>query len=406
MRRRGTRPSIELCLNRDKFLMQNPVHTTHHGFLRPDHCIRSIMLQAAQEVSAIDSGFMQTINLLKQLKETDFPQIEASHHSRLAVECHAISFKNASIQRYNIAVRIRMPCTENSLLWMPWLPHQTQPTRSPGEYQHANFGRYVLMPRRSKCYGVPYHFSAQIHPLEPTTPAEINALYKETSAIFNLDAETVPNMCLENDYDCGRHYMSEHSDDDRQFGELQQDVYSWVTGAASRVGVFRVRSVGKKRLAGEDFASLCCDPLNPVATRDLVEIGFPAGLYAMVGPNFQKRYSHEFPQAKEKLFKRILKVAPELWKDDYPEHVESTEKGASQTTLVQAAWLKENREKVRRAAEEGRFAIRGKPVYADLSDAAAFDEWCLGRTSYTLRRFADVSGAVVQAKVKKRKLDD
>ncbi|KAJ3254182.1 hypothetical protein HDU77_004168 [Chytriomyces hyalinus] len=386
--------------------MQKPMHTTHHGFLRPNHRIRSVMLQTAQEATAIDAGFTQTLNLLNKLKESDFPQIEASHHPRLAVECHAITFNSASIQRYNIAVRIRMPCTENSLVWMPWLPHQTQPTRSPGEYQHANFGRYVLMPRRSKCYGVPYHFSAQIHPLEPTTPVQISALYKETSAIFDLDAERVPNMCLENDYDCGRHYMSEHSDDDRQFGALQQDVYSWVTGAASRVGVFRVRSIGSKRLAAEELASFCCDPSNPVGTRDLVAIGFPAGVYAMVGPNFQKRYSHEFPQAKERLFKRILKVAPTLWKDEYPVHVASTVKGASQTTLVQAAWLKENREKVRKAAEEGRFAVRGKPLYADQVDASAFDDWCLGRTSYTLRRFSDMTDTVTQAKVKKRKLDD
>jgi len=195
--------------------------------------------------------------------------------------------------------------------------------------------------------------------------------------------ENGPNMCLENDYDNGREYISEHSDDERQFGQLH-DVYCWITGTACRTGVFRVRSTKSK--VSEELTKYCCDPENPHATRELFSINLPAGLYVMRGREFQKNYSHEFPQCQEGFYKRLLTEAPKLW-TDFPAQVPNDERGASRAGVVQAAWLKGNRTKVIRAALLG---ILSKKRGRIGNDAATFDEWCLERTSYTLRQFLAV----------------
>src|SRR5208283_553295 len=47
-------------------------------------------------------------------------------------------------ERTNGALEISMPCGTCSLLWMPWLPHQEQPARQPGDYQHMFVGKTVV----------------------------------------------------------------------------------------------------------------------------------------------------------------------------------------------------------------------------------------------------------------------
>ncbi|KAJ3015490.1 UNVERIFIED_CONTAM: hypothetical protein HDU68_012703 [Siphonaria sp. JEL0065] len=355
------------------------------GFLSPGLDLKALMIKAVNG-SPLDSS--AAADLLNLIQSVSILKASSVLHPSLATHCHIISFNSAGTARHNIVLEISLPCAENSLLWMPWLPHQQKPIRAPGNYQHANFGKIVLMPRKTKCYDSAYVFSAQTHPVEPITPPEIAALYSETNEIFGYtNATQGPNMCLENHYDCGRNYISEHADIEKQFGTLH-DVYCWVTGPASRTAVFRVRKNGKNGVPAA-LKKYCVDALKPTETRDLFSVCIPEGLYVMRGPTFQKNYSHEFPQVHELLFKKICKVAPGLWYE-FPVVVAETNLGASQTSLVQAEWIKENRVLVCSAIAEGKMAGRkskkvGPSIQATL---IAFDEWCLERTSYTLRQFS------------------
>ncbi|KAI8609039.1 hypothetical protein BC830DRAFT_1152656 [Chytriomyces sp. MP71] len=372
----------------------NIVRTLDGGFLTLASDLASLLTRAASDAASKQS------DACARLDGRLIPSVSRVAHTRLAVHCHTISYGSSSGEpSYNAVLEITMPCGENSLLWMPWLPHQAKPVRFPGQFHHLNFGKFVLMPRRTKCYGIEYHFSNQSHPLETNTPPEIEGLYRETNAIFGLTPETGPNMCLENDYDCGRHGQAEHADLDKQSGDLK-DVFCWVTGPARREAIFRVRKA-KKGPENEALRRYCSRDVKGQESRELFSLMLPAGLYVMQGKTFQERYSHDFPQLHEKLFRRILRVAPTLFENDgFPTKVPLTDKGASQTTLVQASWLKENKDLVTQVVLKGKFS---KSKGTEKADAEAFEEWCQERTSYTLRQFRPCSEV---ASIKKRKLSD
>lgn len=350
------------------------LYTLNCGNLITGMNFHTIVQQAMKDVTVSNEIQFDDI----QFNEIQFPIITAAKHTSLKTLCHVIRY-GGDVVRYNIALEIMMPCSEASLIWMPWLPHQVQPPEMPGNYHHLSFGKQVVMPRRTKCYGYAYAFSGQVHPVEAVTPPSIEALYDETVSIFRL--EQGPNMCLENNYNNGREYISEHSDDEKQFGELH-DVYCWVTGPALRTAVFRVKNY--RKAVPKTLSQYCCDPANPDETRELFSIRLPAGFYTMRGRKFQERYSHEFPQHEEGLLKRLLEAAPKLW-NDFPIDVPMTDKGANQTTLVQSAWLKVNRDRVEQACLQGK--LKKKRGGTPNDDVVAFKDWCLERTSYTLRQF-------------------
>jgi hypothetical protein len=232
-----------------------------------------------------------------------------------------------------------------------------------------------LQPRKTKCYGHAYAYSGQTHPLEPETPPAISLLYEEVNAIFGLPQDGMGgvNMCLENDYANGRHYISEHSDDERSFGTID-DVFCFITGPAEREGIFRFRKDGKR---------------SP-AEREVVRIRLPAGLYVMCGRRFQAHYSHEFPQLHEELFKRLCKRGPSVWPEEFPVEVPAHgPSGLQQTSLVQAAWLQHEHERVAQAIEAGKFVPKQKSraLSSAVEDGTNFANWLLWRTSYTLRNF-------------------
>lgn len=321
-----------------------------------------------------------------------YPTVKEVHHDGMECNGCVIRYELDGVMHYNAVLRIWMPCNESQLLWMPWLPHQVQPLRNPGGFHHVKPGAfYALQARQTKCYGYAYAYSGQTHPVEDETPAEIVALYRETNSIFGLplDGRGGANMCLENDYGNGRFYISEHSDDESSFGAIH-DVFCWITGEASREGVFRVRTMGgkNKHLVATPLHQYCCDPSNAFETRDLLRICIPAGFYGMCGRQFQQRYSHEFPVLHENLFDRIAKGAPKHL-DGFPVDVPVTDKGASQRPVVQAAWIRDHRDEVLAKIDEGAFATtkRHKIQTTPEEDHVAFEEWCLPRTSYTLRNF-------------------
>lgn len=183
-----------------------------------------------------------------------FPRFTSVSHPGIKVRGLLIRYQVAAgeKERYQCALSVLLSDGESQLLWLPWLPHQQKPIRNPGEYHHVRPGGavYALQARRTKCYDRAYQYSGQMHPIEQDTPSTINpGLYQETNAIFQLpqDGKGGVNMCLENDYDHGRHYISEHSDDERAFGTIH-DVYCWITGNASREAVFEFGRPGREPL--------------------------------------------------------------------------------------------------------------------------------------------------------------
>ncbi len=301
----------------------------------------------------------------------------------------------------NICLDITMPCQKSHLLWMPWLPFQSKPQREFGNYIHVNFGKWMVMPRKTLCYGHSYAFSGQTHAVEPTTPDAIQFLYRETNSLFEYQEPGV-NMCLVNDYDTGLSKISEHSDDERQFGSIH-DVVCWVTGPACRPLELRVKRDKSKKHVPPHLLHLCFDPGNADKTRHLLRISLPEGLYVMAGREFQQFYTHEFPETHAKLFKRIVQAAKEQWSTrsdqqpakrvrlespqlTFPTDPITTEKGASLLHLAQAKWLKEHRDSVELLIRNGKVKPSGK-FHNPEKDILDFRDWCLERTSYTLRSF-------------------
>lgn len=357
------------------------------GFLSSDFDVKTSMLEfvAGQRFVSLALALDNT---------TAYPRILKVHHSKLPTKLHLIQFGDGN---YNVVLDVEMPCGESHLLWMPWLPHQTQPHRNPGEYQHISFGKWLLMPRRTRCYDFAYSFSGQTHPLEKETPEPIQQLYKETNSIFQIPGQGA-NMCLENDYDQGHQKISEHSDDERQFGELH-DVFCWITGPAARPAIFRVKK--DKKAVRPSLHQYCCIPEKPEKSRELFSIALPAGLYVMSGKPFQQRYTHEFPSIHENLFKRLVAAATKEWGVDsrqqaskrvklteelkFPSDPILSSKGAPMTALVQACWLKEHKQQVTDLLSSGKVATSRQ--HTTQQDLEQYEEWCLERTSYTLRNF-------------------
>lgn len=293
--------------------------------------------------------------------------VEVWRYRTPALQCHVLL----------PVLRITLPCQRAYLLWSPWPPHVKRPQRCPGEYHHMQlFGKPLVMPRRTKNYGIAYTFSGMTHDLEQTTPPEIAALMSETNAMYR-DAHT--NMCLENDYSNGREAIGEHSDDEKQF--VTKNVYCWVTGPASRVGIFRVKKSGSA--VPRESVPFCGDPDNPMKTRELLRIELPEGLYVMCGSTFQETYSHEFPDIHNSLFKRLIEFAPKHFMD-FPSDVPLTKEGAPQSGVVWAAWLSDRAEDIKAAIRAGKLSKKKDQIAQDLQN---FDQWCLWRTSYTLRSF-------------------
>lgn len=340
-----------------------------------------------------DSDQFALRELLAVLQSTpSFPVILSVNHPCIQLRIHVIRcYDMLGDLHLNACLDLSMPAGE-SLLWMPWLPHQIKPSRTPGHFHHVNFGRWAVMPRRSRCFDHTYSFSGQRHPVEAFTPPEITNLYAETNRLFHYEEPGV-NMCLENDYNHGRNYIFEHSDNERQFGKLH-DVVCWVTGPASRPLEIRVRRDKSLKAVPPHLIHLCADPSQADKTRSLLRIQLPEGLYVMQGRSFQEHYSHEFPELHSKLFPRLVKAAAKEWptgpgigKFDlhFPVETTASSKGVSMLAHVQADWLKANSSEVEALILRGRLTkTRGQTPEKDLAN---FRDWCLERTSYTLRSF-------------------
>lgn len=233
-----------------------------------------------------------------------------------------------------------------SLWWCPWPAELEEPPLAQGgHYRPIQIhGKKEVMPRRTLCYGHAYAFSGQMHPVEPETPPQVEALYAWANAACGVTDPTHGfNMDLCNHYPTGYHCINAHSDDERQFGALH-DVICFVTGPAARRLIIRDKKTKKSVLEG----------------------ALPAGVYCMAGRTFQQRYTHEFPRLHDGLFKKVVASGPRWFGEGWPAHL-------SKAQL--AEWLAERAD--------------GVLPHLDPKDARKWQEWLLPRTSHTLRNFSE-----------------
>lgn len=202
-------------------------------------------------------------------------------------------------------VEILMPDKSSSLVWCTWpavdtnLGNAKDPLDSnllirpivntDNDYQKiVVLGRTVQQPRKTLCYGVSYTYSGTPHKLESVTPAPIQLLMDISAALYNLDGnESLQTMCLTNIYHTGHHCIGAHSDDERQFGYIN-DVLCWVIGSAREL-----------RITDKKTGKL------------IIKAHLPEGIYIMKGRSFQHNYKHEIPRLLESQFKLFCKIYPE-----------------------------------------------------------------------------------------------
>jgi alkylated DNA repair dioxygenase AlkB len=123
--------------------------------------------------------------------------------------------------------------------WLPSTPEKLAEVNSdkPTERHKIKlFGHEVAIPRFQQAYGLSYQFSGAVSESKPfTEPIEelrkrvVGELRKHPlTSQGNLDF----NMCLVNWYDTGEHYISPHSDDEKQF--VSGTVIAGLSWGASR----------------------------------------------------------------------------------------------------------------------------------------------------------------------------
>ena len=295
------------------------------------------------------------------LRPSQLPVIERMGSG---VEARALiyAFHCGDEEHFNVALEISLSAapgkSPSCLLWSPFptcFQQSSLDVGRPGIFHELNIHGKVLQPRRTLCFGKAYHYSGRTHAVEADMPSCIEALLKLTNSIFGLDPTSGVNMDLVNMYACGRMSIATHSDDDGQMG-LLRDVYCWVTGNAARSIILRRAGVSEV----------------------VLRVALPAGLYAMMGSDFQKDYSHEIPQLHPTLFKALAAhFCTETRRfAAYPREEHS---------LIQAEWMVANRETICEELSSGAIPLkRGANQNNRLRD---FAEWAQGRVSHTLRRF-------------------
>lgn len=248
-------------------------------------------------------------------------------------------------------IEIRMPDKESSFVWLHWPKGIPRPVFDEAAEYHAV--RVGIQPRRTLCYEHAYKYSGRIHPVEEVTPDDIQRILDITTELYgahNTKKYGTP-MCLANDYRNFYECINEHSDNEDQFGTLN-DVICWVVGATRTLKI-RDKPHDKKT-KGE---------------REIISIELPEGIYIMRGRSFQQHYTHEFPRLYDGWFKKFLSVADE-WIGD-----------SDMRFLEKAAWISRHPKRIKNEIKHEK--VRGE----DFNYDEAFDIWNQRRTSYTIRYF-------------------
>jgi hypothetical protein len=374
-----------------------------------DLCMAVVTAAMENEASAVAKRLIKHLfQWLCTFKREQFPVVTASRDPRLRQRVSVVRYISTLAAQVvvNVQWSIRMPCGSSTVEWLPCLPHNHRPVCPPtATFRSISVGKLVVQPRRTAAFGQPYKYSGKTTKLEEKTPSDVEALYNETNAIFDYTADKM-NMVLVNRYENGYQNIGEHSDNENAFGS-QQDVCCWVVGDEdtysigdeARVLVFRVKKIGSggTRRVEPSLHSLCSDPDHPLVSRHVLSLKIPSGVYAMHdplgvgGPLFQQKYSHEMPKRHPALMERIRTglMRDRLKWPDFPRKVPLTTEGASQTALVQYAWIQANPGPIIRALSHGDFhpKNRSKSCRTGRKDLDAFADWLIPRTSFTLRSF-------------------
>ena len=274
------------------------------------------------------------------LKDCTFPSIS---NNMLKLKCRCVAFY--SMEKEHVGIEIEMPGhQECKFLWCPY-PRDFDPgevdtkkiakihslgdvlfsgfvlTKSDSLKVHQN-GYVMPQPRRTLCWGKGYRYSNTEHEMEEDEmPSCVTNLLHITNEMFGLqdDEQRRLNMDLENRYCSGRHSIGEHGDANIKDG---MGVYCWVFGDANRLLILRHHKNAMPNAQAKD--------------REIIRISIPVGLYCMLGPGFQEKFSHEIPMMCKDVWKKLSNQLKEIGeKEDIP-----IEKG---NDLTLAEWIVANK---------------------------------------------------------------
>ena len=132
------------------------------------------------------------------------------------------------------------------------------------------YDKIIETPRYSQCYGVPYWYSGMLHTPTSNLPVEF-----EPFKAWAKDIGTF-NQILINWYESGEHYISKHTDDEKQIVP-NSPILSISLGSTR---TFRIRKIKNKEI--------------------ILDLPMPDQSYVIMGGEIQKHYTHEVPKTVSK----------------------------------------------------------------------------------------------------------
>jgi alkylated DNA repair dioxygenase AlkB len=265
--------------------------------------------------------------LIKRLEHTTFPTINFVV-SNITCIAHIVECANNKISIMIEFTNFSEERDDNSLPSLQWImrksTHEKNIDTINVEYHDIRpIGKYVTQPRMTSCYGKSYKFSGSTQKINNEMPEKIENMINFINLSAHLPKEAQVNMCLVNHYNHGRHCIGEHSDNESSMLSLK-DVYCFCEGMPRELIIRKKKD-------------------NTAKKRELLKIMISEGLYIMHGENFQKKYTHEFPEVFPGIFKKLQKILYPLEKEfpDYPRNntTSISDKGANRLHLLQADWI-------------------------------------------------------------------
>lgn len=310
-------------------------------------------------------------NQTAELAGCDYFPIVLNHDTKCKMRLSRIEF-NSDVRLSSDLIEVKkdqatlleilLPDGESVLAWSflgQFLPPSEEDSAiCASTRKHSLNGGTRTMARMTACYQIPYSFSGQTHPIETTTPDYVLELIENTNRVMCVPNKTF-SMCFVNYYANGHAGVTKHADNMDQARQGYKDVVCWVTGEAART--FRIHS-------------------NLPPTDLVLELILPRGMYAMIGPDFQKRYTHEIPKEHTTLIERIIKHDETLWK---PPNVRAEDVSHEQKITA----IADKPQQVEALILSGKLWTRKMTMPQLAAYVGEYKDWCLSRTSYTIRAF-------------------
>jgi len=153
------------------------------------------------------------------------------------------------------------------------------------------FGKTYSTPRYTQSYNKSYKFSNILHEAIETPTIIENLITYANNFVSNNLWDAKYNQCLVNWYECGKHYIGAHSDDEKQLLTVNNITsvfsYTFLDLETPKLDkrIFRIKPKGKG--------------------TNRLDISLENNLIIIMGGELQKHYTHQVPKTTKEVSKRI-----------------------------------------------------------------------------------------------------